>query len=141
MNNLWFFSESDMAPNAEEELLVVKPWGPQPEKVVSYIETKLSKLLCNKYTDAIVHVLACRRVNGAEALWYNLSRVNGRSMHTATTTGCFRLAYLSTLSKYTQKTGSTGKMTDPYFALHRKNSIISTWFAHVTRKRILILRE
>ncbi|XP_050451751.1 uncharacterized protein LOC126851642 isoform X2 [Cataglyphis hispanica] len=24
--------ESDMAPNAEEELLVVKPWGPQPEK-------------------------------------------------------------------------------------------------------------
>lgn len=22
-----------MAPNAEEELLVVKPWGPQPEKV------------------------------------------------------------------------------------------------------------
>jgi len=57
-----------MAPNAEEELLVVKPWGPQPEKVVSYIETKLSKLLCNKYTDAIVHVLACRRVNGAEAL-------------------------------------------------------------------------
>lgn len=27
------FSETDMAPNAEEELLVVKPWGPQPEKV------------------------------------------------------------------------------------------------------------
>ncbi|XP_015590738.1 uncharacterized protein LOC107265618 isoform X2 [Cephus cinctus] len=25
-------SESEMAPNAEEELLVVKPWGPQPEK-------------------------------------------------------------------------------------------------------------
>ncbi|XP_076390852.1 multiple wing hairs isoform X2 [Megachile rotundata] len=24
--------ETDMAPNAEEELLVVKPWGPQPEK-------------------------------------------------------------------------------------------------------------
>ena len=35
---------------------------------VVYIETMLSKLLCNKYTDAIVHVLACRRVNGAEAL-------------------------------------------------------------------------
>ncbi|XP_043279031.1 uncharacterized protein mwh isoform X2 [Venturia canescens] len=25
-------SESEMAPNAEEELLAVKPWGPQPEK-------------------------------------------------------------------------------------------------------------
>ncbi|XP_070162718.1 uncharacterized protein Mwh isoform X1 [Polyergus mexicanus] len=31
-NSLTFDSESDMAPNAEEELLVVKPWGPQPEK-------------------------------------------------------------------------------------------------------------
>ncbi|XP_012219351.2 putative leucine-rich repeat-containing protein DDB_G0290503 isoform X1 [Linepithema humile] len=31
-DSLIFDSESDMAPNAEEELLVVKPWGPQPEK-------------------------------------------------------------------------------------------------------------
>ncbi|XP_077260036.1 multiple wing hairs isoform X1 [Temnothorax americanus] len=31
-DSLIFESESDMAPNAEEELLVVKPWGPQPEK-------------------------------------------------------------------------------------------------------------
>ncbi|XP_032663290.1 uncharacterized protein LOC116840557 isoform X2 [Odontomachus brunneus] len=31
-DSLTFDSESDMAPNAEEELLVVKPWGPQPEK-------------------------------------------------------------------------------------------------------------
>lgn len=31
-DSLAFESESDMAPNAEEELLVVKPWGPQPEK-------------------------------------------------------------------------------------------------------------
>ncbi|XP_025159198.1 uncharacterized protein LOC105185024 isoform X2 [Harpegnathos saltator] len=31
-DSLAFDSESDMAPNAEEELLVVKPWGPQPEK-------------------------------------------------------------------------------------------------------------
>nr|XP_034194050.1 uncharacterized protein LOC117610587 isoform X1 [Osmia lignaria] len=31
-DSLIFDSETDMAPNAEEELLVVKPWGPQPEK-------------------------------------------------------------------------------------------------------------
>ncbi|XP_014601284.1 PREDICTED: uncharacterized protein LOC106785387 isoform X2 [Polistes canadensis] len=31
-DSLAFDSESDMAPNAEEELLVVKPWGPQTEK-------------------------------------------------------------------------------------------------------------
>ncbi|XP_054007708.1 uncharacterized protein LOC128891848 isoform X1 [Hylaeus anthracinus] len=31
-DSLTFDSESDMAPNAEEELLVVKPWGPQLEK-------------------------------------------------------------------------------------------------------------
>ncbi|CAK9801336.1 Formin-like protein 2 [Anthophora plagiata] len=31
-DSLTFDSETDMAPNAEEELLVVKPWGPQPEK-------------------------------------------------------------------------------------------------------------
>ncbi|XP_076292335.1 multiple wing hairs isoform X1 [Lasioglossum baleicum] len=31
-DSLTFDSESDMAPNAEEELLVVKPWGLQPEK-------------------------------------------------------------------------------------------------------------
>ncbi|KAK2575133.1 hypothetical protein KPH14_008851 [Odynerus spinipes] len=31
-DSLTFDSESDMAPNAEEELLVVKPWGPQTEK-------------------------------------------------------------------------------------------------------------
>ena len=31
-DSLIFDSESDMAPNVEEELLVVKPWGPQPEK-------------------------------------------------------------------------------------------------------------
>ncbi|XP_076234201.1 multiple wing hairs [Calliopsis andreniformis] len=31
-DSLTFDSESDMTPNAEEELLVVKPWGPQPEK-------------------------------------------------------------------------------------------------------------
>lgn len=28
-----------MAPNAEEELLVVKPWGPQPEKVCQCAST------------------------------------------------------------------------------------------------------
>nr|XP_033336480.1 uncharacterized protein LOC117226352 isoform X1 [Megalopta genalis] len=31
-DSLTFDSESDMAPNADEELLVVKPWGLQPEK-------------------------------------------------------------------------------------------------------------
>ncbi|XP_012262509.2 uncharacterized protein LOC105689797 isoform X1 [Athalia rosae] len=31
-DSLFFESESEMAPNAEEELLAVKPWGPQPEK-------------------------------------------------------------------------------------------------------------
>ncbi|XP_076624166.1 multiple wing hairs isoform X1 [Colletes latitarsis] len=31
-DSLTLDSESEMAPNAEEELLVVKPWGPQPEK-------------------------------------------------------------------------------------------------------------